>query len=272
MRIETMILSAVLGVPPAPPVDLIQISRDLGVIDILPTTFRDGFTDFGTRSPVIYLNRTDDSARMRFILAHELAHVLLRLPEVAELIAIQECAGLLADEEKFADRIAGTLLVPDAWIDALRVNHSRLSCLEYVAQGADVPLQTLITRMASSGIDVGMLHWRKGDRTWHVIDRPGAPSSLHNSIEPFGRGIAALEGLTNKESDMVIDCHIKGRHVKISGTGRNHLGHVLQLIEPSRDIWLAPLTRLAEPSVRHRPRIDMGTGRFGVSLAAPTMS
>ena len=78
------------------------------------TRFLDGFTDFRSESPVIYLGRKAERIRARFIFAHEIAHVMLRTP-AAEDAMMRHGQTCLSQEEKLANRIAASLLVPD-WV------------------------------------------------------------------------------------------------------------------------------------------------------------
>jgi hypothetical protein len=237
-RIESEIVSATLGGPREPPVNLLRIARDIGVDDIRPTEFRNAFTDFCLPAPVIYVNYEESGIRRRFLLAHELAHVMLRAPEMVRLMRMRGSA--MIDEEELADRIAATILVPDGLVKALRESNKSLERLEHVAQLAGVSLAMLIARMASSEIDVALLHWRRANCAWHVIDRPGAPPGLHGYVKPSMTGHWAIENLRHKESDVAVDCRVSGRDVRIGGRAYRRGRHVLQLIEPSRDIWIAP--------------------------------
>lgn len=232
-RIESEIVSVALGGQPSPPVDLCKAAGDIGVGDVLLTDARDGFTDFSYVRPVIYLNRSDSDIRARFILAHELAHVMLRMPQVMSLIQARGQVSLLTDEEQLADRIAATLLVPDSWVEALRESRTRAKQLTDTAKLAGVSLAMLIRRMASAGIDVAMLHWIKGKSNWHVIDRPGAPRSLQGSVKPSMIGHWTIENVGPEESDIVIDCQINGKLMKINGSGLRDGSAVLQIIQPS---------------------------------------
>ena len=164
-RIESEIITAVLGGPIEPPVDLIQVSADIGVRRVRGTRFPDGFTEFRPIGPEIYLNWKERGLRMRFIFAHELAHVMIRRPEAVRVIKQRIQARLLGDEEELADRIAAALLVPDAWIASIGTAHPELSRLEEIARHAEVSLTTLVSRMSALGIDIGLLHWERGTRS-----------------------------------------------------------------------------------------------------------
>jgi hypothetical protein len=175
----------------------------------------------------------------RFVFAHELAHVILRMPEVRHLLQMRGQACLLADEEGFADRIAATILVPDSWIEALHITRCPLKQLQDVARIAKVSVMMLVSRMASSGIDIALLHWRRGDNVWRVIDRPGVPYRLCGYVRPSVIGDKAIDNLRTEESDIVVDCHVNGQLAKIAGRGYRHGIHAFQFLEPSIDVWIS---------------------------------
>jgi IrrE N-terminal-like domain len=219
-RAVTQLILDVLGGLPAPPVDLIQVASRLGVNGIRATRFRDGFTDFRCRDPVIFLNHQERGSRMRFVFAHELAHVIIRKPQAGCLLDAISQPHLLNsedNEERLADYIAGTILVPDTWIDALRDARFTLEGLKRVAQAADVSLATLVRRMRAGRIEVSLLHWLRGDDTWHIIDRPGAPSWLSYNIELSESSIGTFDQITDKESTITINGY--GTHGRVTVVG-----------------------------------------------------
>jgi hypothetical protein len=238
--IESRVVCAALGATPKPPVDLYQIADDIHVGAIRDTNFRAGFTDFSLAVPVIYLNDMQLETTKRFVLAHELAHVMLRMPKVVRLIQEQGHADLLTDEEAFADRIAGTILVPDSLIETSRRTRLPPQRLKNIARLTNVSVMVLVARMASFEIDIALLHWRRGDSAWHVVDRPGTPPSLHGYVKPSAAGHWAIENLRREESNIVVDCHVNGRRAKIAGRAYRHEKHAFQFLEPSIDVWVAP--------------------------------
>ena len=235
--LESEIIATALGGPHEAPVDLNQVARYIGVSAVRHTPFVDGFTDFQMTGPVIYLGQTESRARTRFIYAHELAHVMIRAPEVRELMERRGLISLLKDEERLANSVASSLLIPDSWVEEIRTMNLAAIALEKIAAWARVSVMVLITRLAAAGLDIAMLHWQRGLYSWHVVDRPGVPLGLHGEIQPSGDGIRAIENLGQSESKLIIEGHVSGRHVKIAGRGRRNGGHALQYIEPSRDIW-----------------------------------
>lgn len=237
--IESEIVYVVLGDSRQLPANLRRIAEDIGVGDIRSTNMRHGYTDFGPPAPIIYLNDRQLRTKWRFVLAHELAHVMLRMPEVMRMMQRRDRTSLLIDEELFADSIAATILMPDSLIKDLRQAPVPLRRLQRAARYTDVSVATLVARMASSGIDIALLHWRKTNGTWHVIDRPGTPYQLHGYVKPSTVGHSAIENLHCDESTAVVDCHINGRHAKINGRGYRHEEHAFLFLEPSVDIWIA---------------------------------
>lgn len=244
--IESEIIAIALGYSPRPPVDLLQVAASIGADDTRATHFRDGFTDFNWARPAIYLNGTETGPRMRFIWAHELAHVILRMRVTRSVLQSYRSEDLLHDEENLADRIAATLLVPDNWVENLRLAQLTLTRLEYIARAAGVTVLTLVVRMANAGIDVGMLQWWRGFDSWHVVDRPGVPPSLHGHVELSEIGRRFIENVGLEETGVTVDACVNGENVKIRGIGSRRDRLFVQLLRPSRDIiWF---TTAREPS------------------------
>lgn len=260
------VIAVALGCSPAPPVDLFHVADKLDVAEILSTSFRDGFTDFSSPRPVIYLNKVEQIPRMRFVLAHELAHVMLRERAVIKLIEDIGRSCLLPGEENLADEIAGTLLMPDSLIDPFRHVYATLEELEQIADRAAVTPVMVVTRLADAGIDVGLLHWRRGNSSWHVVDRPGAPAVLHGHISISKASSSLLDSLGRHESPIIVGCQIGRRSVEIRGSGWRKRDDVIQLIAPSRDLSFLPLSTRgssvidSSPSVETRARPDVVCG------------
>jgi hypothetical protein len=230
-EIETLIIRAALTHIPPPPVDLVDVASRLGVRDIRATRFRDGFTDFRSSPPVIFLNRNESSCRMRFIFAHELAHVILRTSAVWAALEELGQTKLLEHEEELADRIARTMLVPATWVAALSAARYTLDGLQRVAGAAQVSLATLVRRMTTAGIDVGLLHWLRGDRDWYVVDRPGTPPCLHGDLRLSDESRLAFDLLSNREVRTQIRAYIGGRRLDSTGTASRTGREVFYLID-----------------------------------------
>lgn len=129
--------------------DLINILENIGSIIIQIDDYDDRFTDFDGLSeivsniPVIVLLKSDDGARQRFTIAHELGHLVLDIKN-SEL-----------DEEKICNRFASSLLMPkDAVIKEFGANRDRISFFELIAFKKEykVSMQAIIYRLKDLGI------------------------------------------------------------------------------------------------------------------------
>jgi hypothetical protein len=241
--IESEIVSISLDGFPQPPVDLDAVACRIGVADVVRTECRAGFTTFDRTGPTIRVSSSAPHTKYRFILAHELAHVMLRLPRVMRLVYARGSLALSLDEERLADRIAATLLIPESWVEAMRESWMTLEDVLHFAGQADVAPEMLIRRMAASQIDIGMMRWRPSRRTWAVVDRPGVPSSLHGCVRLTFAGHWSLENVEEEESNLVIDCYVNDKHMSIVGKGvRSNGGDVLQLVQPSQSVLVAENT------------------------------
>jgi IrrE N-terminal-like domain len=265
LRLEAKIIAAVLGGPRTPPVDLFRIAGEMNVSDIryIHGTSLKGATHFHADGPVIYLGRLETASKIRFTFAHELAHVMLRMPEIMPLVTRHVGPRLSKEgEERLANRIAETLLIPDDWVDAIRTSHSTLAKLESAASLADVSVPMLIARLATAGKDISLLHWQRGKHSWYVIDRPGTPPYLHGRIELSEAGTMALDDAGRSEQDIVVDGYTSQHHIRIKGRGRRQGKYAIQLLRPSRDVRMAGQPRYSmERSGRSKPVVP---GRYGV--------
>jgi hypothetical protein len=271
-RLEAKIIAAVLGRLPTPPVDLLAIADGLNVHDIryIHGTSIEGATHFRVDGPVIYLGRLEKNednkgagtqreirtlnqitrllvcqdsswqiSDMWLTLAHELAHVMLRRPEVLQIMVRRGGPPLSKEgEERLADKIAETLLIPDDWVEAIQVSHPTLEKLENVAALGGVSVSMLVVRLASAGKDIGLMQWQRGKHSWYVTDRPGAPPYLHRNIKLSEAGIIALDNADCWEDEIVADGCMGQHRITISGTGRREGKYVTQLFRPSLDVWM----------------------------------
>jgi hypothetical protein len=167
---------------------------------------------------------------MRQVFAHELAHVILRSPRAQSVIRLRRNASDFASEERLADRIASTLLLPDYWIDTLRRANWTLTGLEGAARIAGVTLPYLVSRMAGQRIGIGMLHWSRGHRSWYVVDRPGVSPSLHGNLQPDDHAFQTLDCLSTDEKGISVAASIDGRSILIEGFGLRRNRDAFQLI------------------------------------------
>jgi hypothetical protein len=167
---------------------------------------------------------------------------MLRLRSVTQLLERTRRLTLLRNEERLADQIAATLLIPDSWVEAMRRSFGGLAEVILISKQAAVSPELLIRRMAASQFDVAMLRWGREKFRWAVLDRPGAPSALYGCLRPSFSGQWALENVEDEESDLVVDCYLDDRRIGIAGIGVRTEGAVLQLLRPSQSILLAERT------------------------------
>lgn len=253
-QIESEIISVTVGSRWQVPVDLNGIACRLGA-EIQFASCQGGFTHFQPNGPVIYLSNMATHAKMRFILAHELAHILLRYPEAIRLIQELGQADLLENEEDLANRIAGVLLVPDMWIEEMKERAFTPIGLLEMARQAGIPIPMLIARAERAGIDIALLHWRRGKSSWHVVDRPGTPAFLHGPITISGRGNTAMDRLGRGELEIAVDCRVNGTWTRLEGRGfrwGDHGEDIFQFLVPSRNRQRPAVIRHSAPGAPDR--------------------
>lgn len=137
------------------PVDVAEIARNMGLL-IEYTYLRDGVSGM-LRSrppeiPVIYVDATENEARQRFTIAHELGHYVERTNQGQTDFAFIDERGTKYDlHEFYADEFAGNLLMPEQEIDRLRANGK--SRLEMAAHFGVSPaaMNTRLNRLARRG-------------------------------------------------------------------------------------------------------------------------
>ncbi|MFA9480436.1 ImmA/IrrE family metallo-endopeptidase [Phycisphaerales bacterium AB-hyl4] len=108
-----------------------------------------------TSSPVIVLNANDPSTRQRFTLAHELAHLVRGTPGL-ELTRDRDLFTSDAQEEREANELAASLLMPLRWLEAqaLQAPIGKL-VLNKLAAEANVSVPTLMYRIANCAAELG---------------------------------------------------------------------------------------------------------------------
>lgn len=218
--LEEMLIRAAFGHRPEPAVDLYGCARELGVADVRVADRVDGFTDFTSRWPIIYVASATNPARVRFTLAHELAHVIVRNPDALAVGGERLANALARDEERLADRIAATLLLPSAWVHALATVGVDWPNLHHVSMRARVSHSMLVTRLSSEGFNTGLLRWRRGKGDWVVIGRPGVPRFLNGRVEAPPEGQAALSVAPQGVSVLTMPIIVRGHTMSLPGSLR----------------------------------------------------
>lgn len=128
--------------------DLINILENIGIIiiqiDDIDNKFKDfdGVSEIVDNIPVIVLLKTNDGARERFTIAHELGHLLLKFNNDI-------------DEEKACNKFAGSLLMPkEAMIKEFGQSRNKISIFELIAfkEEYKVSIASIVYRLRELGI------------------------------------------------------------------------------------------------------------------------
>lgn len=139
------------------PVDPVRIARALGlkVLDArLPDDVAGAIVRENGRDPIVVSNATDHRSRKRFILAHQLGHVVRRTDDGAfEHVDRRDTLAATGTdpEEIYANVFAANLLMPEYEVRRLR-RGKRASDLD-LALRFGVPREAARRRLADLGID-----------------------------------------------------------------------------------------------------------------------
>lgn len=172
----------------APPVDveaLLRARADVSRTDWPYARVDAIMTGLGhTERPMVYYRATDNLARERFTLAHELGHVMLpwHLPEQNCAIGVGTLDLPKYSPEDEADVFASCLLLPDRWLLGLLARHDgdmsellrELNFAEVTTQAALLALRRVLL--------AGWVFVAYGDEV--VVATPGTHVEGLNSVPP----------------------------------------------------------------------------------------
>lgn len=137
------------------PVDVAEIAQSMGLL-IEYTYLRDGVSGM-LRSrppdiPVIYVDATENEARQRFTIAHELGHYVERTNQGQNDFAFIDERGSKYDlHEFYADEFAGNLLMPESEIAKQRgLGRSNLQMAAYFGV-SPAAMNTRLNRLTRRG-------------------------------------------------------------------------------------------------------------------------
>ena len=180
------------------PVDLTQIAESLGVVEITTTNMvEDGRTAWIEGSPRIELRADRPPTRMRFTLAHEIAHVLIERDQSV----VRRTQALDHDDvEMLCDWIAASILMPRSWMRRFVDNdHYNLSLIRLIAHKAEVSLSAATVRLAEvGGRTCALLRLQRSARRWLVIGYAAVPTEYHARLEITPETSAAIDRLVNR--------------------------------------------------------------------------
>ena len=220
--LEEAVIRAALGFHPRPAVDLYKCASDLGVVEVRTAERVDGYTDFTGPAPIIYLSQAANPARMRFTFAHELAHVMVRTNDCERAGGHKLATARQLDEERLADRIAASLLVPKDWVRALAEAGITWPHLHRMCMTARVSHSMLVTRLSAEGYPTGLLRWRRGPHGWILMSRPGAPKYLHGRVELGQACQAVIDETAAGLTEVTLDLDVRGERMLLPGSLRRN--------------------------------------------------
>ena len=168
----------------APPVHLNRLARRLGVASITVEAELEGCVHLDVEPPRIVLDSRLGFNRRRFTLAHELGHVLAhRSKATRHFSSIDEL-------ERFCDRLAVSILLPERWVLPLVDLEWTLGELNGYADQASVSVAVLVNRLSDLGSHLSWIHWRRlyspsglPMHEWTDTARAGAKGFLRGWLE-----------------------------------------------------------------------------------------
>ena len=206
------------------PVDLPRLAESLGVTEILLTELvEDGRTTWVDGRPRIELRADRPAARMRFTLAHEIAHVLVAQDQTVA----RRTQGLDHDVlETLCDWVAASILMPRDWMQRFAERDDyNLSLLRLIANHADVSLSSAAVRLSEVGGRTCMLlRLQRAPRRWVVVGHAGVPREYVGTLEVTSETSLLLDNLESRRDtwrDLTLTAHRKNlvasAHVDRSG-------------------------------------------------------
>ena len=201
-----------------PPVDVERLVRERALLvraDWPMESVDAVMTRLGRDRPVIYYRSTDNLARERFTLGHELGHILLpwHLPE-------QNCAvgtGVLDlpkySPEDEADVFASCLLLPDSWLLDLVHNHEMTDVLRTLNE-AEVTTYAALLALRRVLLSGWVFAFYGGDQ---VVATPGT----HVGGVDVYQGSISMTEIEDSSHDAGV-AHLNGHPVRWFRLSRAH--------------------------------------------------
>jgi Zn-dependent peptidase ImmA (M78 family) len=201
--------------------DLSEVAAALNavVVDRVHRLPVEGRTVWDNDRPTIFLSpRIQSEARLRFTLAHEIAHVGLRRfsgdIEVGRFYRqIDGDGGRRL--ERFCDAIAGALLMPRLWMRRYISHEPSIALIFDVAHAARVSVSASAIRLRDLGPSFVLMDWRLDlDECWKLDTVVGARYDLTRQATLCHESIADLTALRRGEQ-----CF---RHIRLDIDGHFH--------------------------------------------------
>jgi hypothetical protein len=184
------------GVRLDPPVDLRALAVALGAaevrIDDLGQLHK-GHTRVEGREIVVTLSSRLSPQRQRFVLAHEVAHLVLALPEL-RVSDLRRRAGLF-DDEQFCNSLAACLLLPAPWIRSHRGPRDLATLIAISSRAQASASATLLRLRDVNGWRLSMMQWRRTAGAWQSSTTVAIPRPLRSRIVTSSAVASCLDAL-----------------------------------------------------------------------------
>lgn len=180
------------------PVNLEELATSLGVTSITNTKMvEDGRTTWIDGKPRIELRSDRPASRIRFTLAHEIAHVLV---EKDQTVARRTQNLNHDDVETLCDWVAASILMPRSWIQRYAEKPEyNLSLIRLVAHRAEVSLSAAAVRIAEVGGRTCMLlRLQRAPKRWLIVGHAAVPRQFVGALAPTPETSDLLDQLANR--------------------------------------------------------------------------
>ena len=221
------------------PLDLEALAASFGVTDIvLAPLVEDGRVIWRDEGPCIELRADRPYGRMRFTLAHELAHVLVRGRDAVGEVA-RRTFDTATDEEELCDAIAAALLLPRDWVLKVGSRPSTLSRLRFLSNRAGVSLSAAAVRLAEVTSTTSILfRWRQTDSRWICASVAAVPPHLFGRMRLPNSSTAILSAAGYRDQWVDISILFGGREIvcraQISRSGSSCLMLVTSMADAEK--------------------------------------
>lgn len=238
--------------------DLSEVAAALNAV-VVDRAYRlpvEGRTVWDNDRPTIFLSpRIQSEARLRFTLAHELAHVGLR-----RFSGDAECDGFFGQIEsdggrrleRFCDAIAGALLMPRLWMGQYTSREPSIALIFDIAHAARVSVSASAIRFRDLGPSFVLMDWRLDlGECWKLDTVVGARYDLTRQATLCRESIADLTALRRGEQ-----CY---KHIRLDIDG--HFHELYAELRRSSDRCLMLVPKL--PYRPHLRVIEQGSWQTG---------
>lgn len=225
------------------PVDLPSIAAALDAeVRYDPAMDRIGHTSWHAGRPSIALQPDQDLRRKRFTLAHELAHVYLGhgrgSEDSVEVPGQRPQRANFREEERLADAIAGSLLVPLPELQRLK-DQDDLSIAEVRATASRLEVSNSVLVRSLAEYD-RTRHWllvmlrRMPQGHWLLWRLTGRIRGLNGAMDLAPTEFTRLDALSDHDCRMHIRVTVGGREFTMEGTGNRWNDRTLLLVDHVR--------------------------------------